>query len=46
MQEHCDDAYRAHEAYGEKVDAPYVARDGAAVGELAVYQTARNNPSY
>ena len=45
MQEHCDDAYRAHEAYGEKVDAPYVARDCAVVGELAVYQTARNNPS-
>ena len=46
MQEHCDDAYRAYEAYGEKVDAPYVVRDGTAVGELAVYQAARNYPSY
>ena len=45
MQEHSDDAYRAHVAQGEKVDAPYVARHGAAVGELAVYQAARNNPS-
>ena len=45
MQEYCDDAYRAHEAHGEKVDAPYVARHGAVVGELAVYETARNNPS-
>ena len=45
MQKHCYDAYRAHEAHGEKVDAPYVARHGAAVGELAVYESARNNPS-
>lgn len=45
MQEYCDDAYRAHEAHGEQIQVPYVARDGAAVGELAVYQTARNNPS-
>ena len=45
MQEYCYDAYRAYEAYGEKVDVPYVARHGAAVGELAVYQTARNYPS-
>ena len=45
MQEHCDDAYWAHEAHCEEVNAPYVARHGAAVGELAVYESARNNPS-